>query len=129
MTLDGKIATQTGHSAWVTSPEARAVVFETRALSDAVVVGGQTVRRDNPQLTTRREGGHLPARIVLSRTLDLPEVLRWVVVCSAVVFVIVQYKPAQCVVACGLWYNMSAAQAACCHFISHHAAKQWYQIR
>ncbi len=74
MTLDGKIATQTGHSAWVTSPQARGLVFATRALSDAVVVGGQTVRRDNPQLTTRKEGGHLPVRIVMSRTLDLPTV-------------------------------------------------------
>ena len=44
MTLDGKIATQTGHSAWVTSPPARAQVFEQRARSDAVIVGGNTVR-------------------------------------------------------------------------------------
>ena len=43
-----------------------------RARSDAVVVGGTTVRRDNPNLTTRRDGGHRPARIVLSRTMDLP---------------------------------------------------------
>ena len=49
-------------------------VFETRARSDAVVVGGETVRRDNPRLTTRREGGHMPMRIVMSRTLDLPQV-------------------------------------------------------
>ena len=49
-------------------------VFETRARSDAVVVGGETVRRDNPRLTTRREGGHVPMRIVMSRTLDLPQV-------------------------------------------------------
>lgn len=63
-----------GHSAWVSSPESRQRVFEVRARSDAVIVGGQTVRRDNPQLTTRREGGHQPARIVMSRTLDLPEV-------------------------------------------------------
>ena len=73
MTADGKIATAAGHSAWVSSPESRALVFETRAASDAVVVGGQTVRRDNPRLTTRREGGHQPARVVMSRTLDLPE--------------------------------------------------------
>ena len=44
MTLDGKIATQAGHSAWVTSPPARAMVFEQRARSDAVIVGGNTVR-------------------------------------------------------------------------------------
>jgi diaminohydroxyphosphoribosylaminopyrimidine deaminase/5-amino-6-(5-phosphoribosylamino)uracil reductase len=72
MTLDGKIATAAGHSAWVSSPQSRAVVFEQRAGSDAVVVGGNTVRRDNPRLTTRREGGHLPVRVVMSRTLDLP---------------------------------------------------------
>ena len=42
--------------------------------SDAVIVGGNTVRRDNPRLTTRAEGGHTPARIVMSRTLELPEV-------------------------------------------------------
>ncbi|KAG2494143.1 hypothetical protein HYH03_007779 [Edaphochlamys debaryana] len=73
MTLDGKIATSLGHSAWVSSPQSRAMVFETRARSDAVIVGGNTVRRDNPRLTTRREGGHTPARVVMSRTLDLPE--------------------------------------------------------
>ncbi|GAX84404.1 hypothetical protein CEUSTIGMA_g11826.t1 [Chlamydomonas eustigma] len=72
MTLDGKIATQSGHSAWVTSPPARSHVFEQRARSDAVIVGGNTVRRDNPRLTTRREGGHAPVRIVMSRTLELP---------------------------------------------------------
>jgi len=73
MTLDGKIATTTMHSAWVSSPESRARVFEMRGRSDAVIVGGNTVRRDNPRLTTRREGGHTPARIVLSRTMDLPQ--------------------------------------------------------
>ncbi|KAJ9522755.1 hypothetical protein QJQ45_019833, partial [Haematococcus lacustris] len=73
MTLDGKIATEQGHSAWVTSPPARALVFEARARSDAVIVGGNTVRRDNPRLTTRRDSGHAPIRIVMSRTLDLPE--------------------------------------------------------
>ena len=75
MTLDGKIATSTGHSAWVSSPASRQQVFETRARSDAVIVGGQTVRLDNPRLTTRREGGHMPMRIVMSRTLDLQEVM------------------------------------------------------
>lgn len=50
------------------------MVFEARSRSDAVIVGGNTVRRDNPRLTTRRDGGHAPVRIVMSRTLDLPEV-------------------------------------------------------
>ncbi|MEW5315496.1 MAG: hypothetical protein WDW38_006920 [Sanguina aurantia] len=73
MTLDGKIATSTGHSAWVSSAESRACVFAMRARSDAVIVGGNTVRRDDPRLTTRQEGGHTPVRVVMSRCLDLPE--------------------------------------------------------
>ena len=72
MTIDGKIATTSGHSAWVTGPAARQQVWAERARSDAVVVGGTTVRRDNPNLTTRRDDGHRPARVVLSRTMDLP---------------------------------------------------------
>ena len=74
MTLDGKIATTTGHAAWVSCADSRARVFAMRARSDAVIVGGNTVRRDNPNLTTRKQGGHAPVRIVMSRTLDLPEV-------------------------------------------------------
>lgn len=57
----------------MSSPASRAVVFEARAASDAVVVGGNTLRRDNPRLTTRRDSGHLPVRVVMSRTLDLPD--------------------------------------------------------
>jgi len=72
MTLDGKIAASSGHSSWVSSSDSRQIVFDTRARSDAVIVGGQTVRRDNPRLTTRKESGHQPVRIVMSRTLDLP---------------------------------------------------------
>lgn len=49
-------------------------MYADRARSDAVIIGGQTLRLDNPRLTTRVEGGHAPARIVVSRTLDLPEV-------------------------------------------------------
>ncbi|PSB33672.1 bifunctional diaminohydroxyphosphoribosylaminopyrimidine deaminase/5-amino-6-(5-phosphoribosylamino)uracil reductase RibD [Stenomitos frigidus ULC18] len=70
MTLDGKIATTTGHSAWVTGPTARAEVHQLRAACDAVIVGGNTVRRDNPLLTSRQE--HTPLRVVMSRSLDLP---------------------------------------------------------
>jgi len=72
MTLDGKIASSTGHAAWVSSELSRERVFSTRAVSDAVIVGGNTVRRDNPRLTTRHRG-HLPVRIVMSRCLRLPE--------------------------------------------------------
>lgn len=70
MTLDGKIATTTGHSAWVTSPAARSHVHQLRLACDAVVVGGNTVRRDNPLLTSRQSP--TPLRVIMSRTLDLP---------------------------------------------------------
>lgn len=72
MTLDGKIATSTGHSSWVTGPAARAEVHQLRAACDAIVVGGNTVRRDNPQLTTHGHSPHNPRRVVMSRTLNLP---------------------------------------------------------
>jgi diaminohydroxyphosphoribosylaminopyrimidine deaminase/5-amino-6-(5-phosphoribosylamino)uracil reductase len=72
MTLDGKIATARGHSAWVTSQAARSEVHQLRAACDAVIVGGNTVRHDNPQLTTHHWSIHNPLRVVMSRSLDLP---------------------------------------------------------
>lgn len=73
MTLDGKIATSTGHSAWVTNQDARTEVHQLRAASDAVIVGGNTVRQDNPYLTSHQEGANNPLRVVMSRSLRLPE--------------------------------------------------------
>ncbi len=73
MTLDGKIATTTGHSAWVTNKDARGEVHQLRAACDAVIVGGNTIRLDNPYLTSHREGAHNPLRVVMSRSLDLPQ--------------------------------------------------------
>jgi diaminohydroxyphosphoribosylaminopyrimidine deaminase/5-amino-6-(5-phosphoribosylamino)uracil reductase len=72
MTLDGKIATISGHSTWVTGQEARSHVHQLRAACDAIVVGGNTVRLDNPFLTSHHPDAHNPLRIVMSRTLDLP---------------------------------------------------------
>lgn len=72
MTLDGKIAASSGHSAWVTGAESRAWVHRLRSQCDAVIVGGQTVRRDNPRLTSHGQGDRNPTRIVMSRHLDLP---------------------------------------------------------
>ena len=74
MTLDGKIAATSGHSAWVTSPAARQAVHRLRVACDAVIVGGNTVRRDNPHLTTHEQGEPNPLRVVMSRSLDLPTV-------------------------------------------------------
>ncbi|NJM64841.1 MAG: bifunctional diaminohydroxyphosphoribosylaminopyrimidine deaminase/5-amino-6-(5-phosphoribosylamino)uracil reductase RibD [Acaryochloris sp. RU_4_1] len=77
MTLDGKIATSAGHSAWITQEVARTHVHQLRSTCDAVIVGGNTVRRDNPHLTTHpdalvQSSPHNPLRVVMSRTLDLP---------------------------------------------------------
>lgn len=74
MTLDGKIATETGHSAWITSPEARHRVHQLRSQCDAVIIGGNTVRQDNPQLTSHGTSEHNPLRVVMSRRLNLPTV-------------------------------------------------------
>ncbi len=72
MTLDGKIATSLGHSAWVTNQDSRKEVHQLRAACDAVIVGGNTVRQDNPFLTSHQEGAHNPLRVVMSRHLNLP---------------------------------------------------------
>ncbi|MEY3867283.1 MAG: hypothetical protein RLZZ338_1174 [Cyanobacteriota bacterium] len=72
MTLDGKIATNTGHSTWVTGEESRKEVHSLRAACDAVIIGGNTVRRDNPFLTTHHEDDRNPLRVIMSRTLNLP---------------------------------------------------------
>ncbi|NHC35109.1 bifunctional diaminohydroxyphosphoribosylaminopyrimidine deaminase/5-amino-6-(5-phosphoribosylamino)uracil reductase RibD [Scytonema millei VB511283] len=72
MTLDGKIATTSGHSAWITNPAAREEVQQLRIACDAIIVGGNTVRIDNPRLTIRQIDAPNPLRVVMSRTLDLP---------------------------------------------------------
>ncbi|TAF51132.1 MAG: bifunctional diaminohydroxyphosphoribosylaminopyrimidine deaminase/5-amino-6-(5-phosphoribosylamino)uracil reductase RibD [Oscillatoriales cyanobacterium] len=74
MTLDGKIASSTGHSTWVSGTPARSQVHHLRHACDAVIVGGNTVRHDNPRLTCRADNtAPNPLRVVLSRSLDLPD--------------------------------------------------------
>ena len=71
--LDGRIATATGESQWITGPEARRRVHAMRMRHDAVMVGGGTARADDPTLTVRGMGAaRQPVRVVLSRRLDLP---------------------------------------------------------
>lgn len=71
-TLDGRIATASGESQWITGPAARAHVHSQRARHDAVMIGAGTARSDDPSLTIRGLGiSRQPVRVVLSRSLDL----------------------------------------------------------
>ena len=72
MSLDGRTALPNGLSQWISGAEARAWVHQLRAGCDAVIVGGGTVRADDPLLTSRGRRDPEPMRVVMSRTLDLP---------------------------------------------------------
>jgi len=69
--LDGKTATASGRSQWITGGPARSLGHKLRGESDAVLVGAETLRRDNPSLTSRGLGPN-PLRVVLSKRLHLP---------------------------------------------------------
>ena len=71
-TLDGRIATAKGDSRWVTGAAARQRVHEMRNRLDAVVVGSETVRADDPELTCRLRGGRHPLRVILDGRLRSP---------------------------------------------------------
>ncbi len=72
MTLDGKIATYTGASQWITGEAARQRVHQDRDRYTAIMVGVGTVLADDPLLTCRIEGGHNPIRIVCDSHLRTP---------------------------------------------------------
>jgi diaminohydroxyphosphoribosylaminopyrimidine deaminase/5-amino-6-(5-phosphoribosylamino)uracil reductase len=72
MSLDGRTALPNGDSQWISCPEARQWVHGLRSRCDAVIVGGGTVRADDPLLTSRGRRSPEPLRVVLSRRLDLP---------------------------------------------------------
>jgi diaminohydroxyphosphoribosylaminopyrimidine deaminase/5-amino-6-(5-phosphoribosylamino)uracil reductase len=71
--LDGQIATASGASSYVTGPENIRHLHRLRALFDAVVVGANTVDKDDPKLTTRLVPGASPTRVVLDPQLRLPD--------------------------------------------------------
>ena len=70
--LDGRIATASGHSHYINGPDGLAHLHRLRALVDAVVIGIGTVLADDPQLTVRRVGGPHPARVVIDPRGRLP---------------------------------------------------------
>ncbi len=77
MTLDGRITPPPGGSRWITGEMARWDVQRLRSQVDAIVIGGETLRRDDPELTLRgvyaRANGPEPLRVVVTRSGELPE--------------------------------------------------------
>ncbi|WP_370543349.1 bifunctional diaminohydroxyphosphoribosylaminopyrimidine deaminase/5-amino-6-(5-phosphoribosylamino)uracil reductase RibD [Geobacter sp. OR-1] len=72
MTLDGKTATATGDSRWVTGDASRRLVHRMRAVSDAIMVGIGTVLADDPLLTCRIRKGCDPVRVIVDSKLSIP---------------------------------------------------------
>ena len=95
-TLDGKIATRTGHSQWISGEESRKRVHELRKNVDAVIVGGGTFYADNPQLTCRLEGvEQQPLAVIVTKR--LPE--------NPAQFTLLQDRPEQVI----FWTNEKSA--------------------
>ena len=73
MSLDGRIGLPNGCSKWITDVPARNSVHQIRSKCDAVIVGGGTVRVDDPLLTSRGKSNPEPLRVIFSRSLNLPK--------------------------------------------------------
>ena len=71
MSWDGKIATRSGDSQWISNEASRAIVHSLRGRVDAILVGAETARRDNPLLTARPTGRRLATRVVLDSIASL----------------------------------------------------------
>ena len=84
MTMDGKIATGTGLSKWITGEAARRRVHEDRHRYSAILVGVGTVVTDDPQLTCRMEGGRNPLRVICDTHLRTPPAAQVVATAAAV---------------------------------------------
>jgi diaminohydroxyphosphoribosylaminopyrimidine deaminase/5-amino-6-(5-phosphoribosylamino)uracil reductase len=72
MSIDGRIALKNGQSKWITNKESRSIVHSYRSEFDAIIIGGNTLRLDDPFLTTRGQKTPEPLRVVFTKTLDLP---------------------------------------------------------
>ena len=72
MTLDGKTATGSGDSRWISGPRSRALVHEVRGRMDAILVGIGTALADDPMLDARPPGPRVPARVILDSSARLP---------------------------------------------------------
>ena len=72
MSIDGRLGLKNGESKWITTEKSRSLVHKLRADFDAIIIGGNTLRKDDPILTTRGLKKIEPLRVVFTRTLDLP---------------------------------------------------------
>ncbi len=72
MSIDGRIALKNGKSKWITNEKSRTLVHSFRAEFDAIIIGGNTLRKDNPILTSRGSKNPEPLRVVFTKSLDLP---------------------------------------------------------
>ena len=72
MSLDGRIATASGQSQWISGPHSRAIVHALRAQMDAIMVGIETALADDPLLTARPSGSRVAERVILDSQARLP---------------------------------------------------------
>ena len=72
MSIDGRIGLKNGKSKWITNDYSRSAVHSLRADFDAIIIGGNTLRKDNPFLTSRSKKYPEPLRVVFTKTLNLP---------------------------------------------------------
>lgn len=72
MSLDGKLAARSGHSRWISGPDAREIVHRLRGRVDAILVGSGTAEADDPLLTARPPGPRVATRIVVDSLCQLP---------------------------------------------------------
>ena len=110
MTLDGKIATRTGASKWITGETARAEVQHLRQRYAAIMVGVGTVLADNPRLTCRMGGGKQPLRVICDSRLRTP--------LSATVVETAREVPTVIATACKEAVQWQAYEAAGCEVVS-----------
>jgi len=113
--LDGRIATRTGASKWISSPRSRRFVQRMRSRADGILVGVGTVLADDPRLTCRTAGGRQPLRVILDHRLRTPAVAR------------VVKGPGACLLVCGPGapaYKRRALEAAGAEVLAVPAAEK-----